>query len=403
MFSSNADGLGKKIHSLKNEIKETQSHIFTLQETQFKKKGRLNIKDFVIFESIRKNKEKGGSMTGIHESLEPVLIEEYSEKFELIVVEIKVAGKEVRVINGYGPQECWNNEEKMPFFVALEEEVSKARLEGKSIILELDANSKLGSKYIKNDPHTISPNGIILSGIIDRHDLIVANGLSQKSSGVITRKRSTVLRTEESAIDFVCVSSDMQELLVSIQIDEERNHVLTSFTRTKNGPKRHESDHNSIITKFNLEWKGKDKQSKTEVFNFNDKGGQKKFKEMTSDNTTLSSIFESSEDINKQTKQFIKKLNGILHQCFKKIKVKSTYNKEVDELFKQQKQLRLKVDVESKKKLKEIEEKLADKLADDMFKIVKEEVEKVDCESGGFNSGHLWKLKSKLRPKFNDK
>ena len=27
---------------------------------------------------------------------------------------------------------------------------------------------------------------------------------------------------------------------------------------------------------------------------------------------------------------------------------------------------------------------------------------KVDCESGGFNSGHLWKLKSKLRPKFND-
>ena len=46
---------------------------------------------------------------------------------------------------------------------------------------------------------------------------------------------------------------------------------------------------------------------------------------------------------------------------------------------------------------------MADKLADDMFKIVKEEVEKVDCESGGFNSGHLWKLKSKLRPKFNDK
>ena len=27
---------------------------------------------------------------------------------------------------------------------------------------------------------------------------------------------------------------------------------------------------------------------------------------------------------------------------------------------------------------------------------------KVDCESGGFNSGHLWKLNSKLRPKFND-
>ena len=38
-----------------------------------------------------------------------------------------------------------------------------------------------------------------------------------------------------------------------------------------------------------------------------------------------------------------------------------------------------------------------------MFKIVEEEVSKVDCETGGFNSGHLWKLKSKLKPKFNDK
>ena len=64
----------------------------------------MKIKDFIIFEAIRKNKEKGGSMTGIHESLEPVLIEEYSDKFELIVVEIKIQGKEVRIINGYGPQ-----------------------------------------------------------------------------------------------------------------------------------------------------------------------------------------------------------------------------------------------------------------------------------------------------------
>ena len=71
-------------------------------------------------------------------------------------------------------------DEKMPFFVALEEEVSKARLEGKSIILELDANSKLGPKYIKNDPHNMSQNGVILSGIIERQGLVVANGLSQK-------------------------------------------------------------------------------------------------------------------------------------------------------------------------------------------------------------------------------
>ncbi len=31
-------------------------------------------------------------------------------------------------------------------------------------------------------------------------------------------------------------------------------------------------------------------------------------------------------------------------------------------------------------------------MCEDMYKIVKEEAEKVDCDSGGFNSGHLWNL-----------
>ena len=105
-----------------------------------------------------------------HESLEPVLIEEYSENFEIIVADIKVAGKDIRIINAYGPQENWTSDEKMPFFVALEEEISKSQLDGKSIILELDANSKLGPKYIEKDLHPMSQNRVILSGIIDRRD-----------------------------------------------------------------------------------------------------------------------------------------------------------------------------------------------------------------------------------------
>ena len=91
---------------------------------------------------------------------------------------------------------------------------------------------------------------------------------------------------------------------------------------------------------------------------------------MTSNNTKLSSIFESNKDINKQTKQFIKKLDGVLHHCFKKIKIKGTPNKEFDDLFAQQKQLKSKVDAESKRKLKEIEDRLAEKMSDNMFKIV---------------------------------
>ena len=116
MFSANADGMNRKGHSLKHEIKESQSSIFTIQETKFKKKERFKLDEFIIFESIRKNKEKGGTMLGIHQSLEPVLIEEYDETFELIVAEFKVIHLEVRIITGYGPQESWKEYKKNALF-----------------------------------------------------------------------------------------------------------------------------------------------------------------------------------------------------------------------------------------------------------------------------------------------
>ena len=63
------------MHSLKYHIKECNAGVFTVQETNFKKKGRFKFKEFEIFEAIRQNKDKGGCMIGIHKSLEPVLIE----------------------------------------------------------------------------------------------------------------------------------------------------------------------------------------------------------------------------------------------------------------------------------------------------------------------------------------
>ena len=83
--------------------------IVTLQETHYRKKGKLNerLNDFEVFEAIRK-KVKGGTLIAVHKSLKPVLIEEHSEEFELLVVEAKIGNKEVRVMSGYGPQENWS-------------------------------------------------------------------------------------------------------------------------------------------------------------------------------------------------------------------------------------------------------------------------------------------------------
>ena len=67
------------------------------------------------------------------------------------------------MISGYGPQENWTEEKRMPLFTALETEIEKATLAGRAVIVEMDANAKLGRKYIRRDPHEMSPNGHILA------------------------------------------------------------------------------------------------------------------------------------------------------------------------------------------------------------------------------------------------
>ena len=93
----------------------------------------------------------------------------------------------------------------------------------------------------------------------------------------------------------------------------------------------------------------------------------------------------------------------MLHQCFKKIKITENAVKEEDILYSKQKELKSRTDPESKKKLAEIEEELVNLKSNDLHNIIKDEIEQIDCESGGFNSGHLWKIKSKLKSKENNK
>ena len=125
-------------------------------------------------------------------------------------------------------------EDKMPFFRSLEEEIVKAKFNGKSIYIQMDANSKLGPDIIAGDPNQQSENGKILYNIINRHVHTVMNGMKSKCKGIITRKRITSKVKECSIIDFVTVSEDIEVMISQVIIDEERDHVLTRYTKTKN-------------------------------------------------------------------------------------------------------------------------------------------------------------------------
>ena len=187
-------------------------------------------------------------MLGVHIDLQPVLIKEYSDEFELLVVEVTTGNHKMRIFTGYGPQENWDEQKRLQFFEAVESEVAAAELEGRSVIMSMDANSKLGPVYIEADPHVQSNNGKLLADIIERHALFVLNGLKQKCVGLITIQRNTVDGVEQSVIDFVIMSSDLINHVEYMHIDDMRENVLTKLVKSKKGKKRHtkkvESDHN---------------------------------------------------------------------------------------------------------------------------------------------------------------
>ena len=167
-------------------------------------------------------------------------------------MQIRAGDKDIMVMTGYGPQEHWKDDERLPFFTSLEEEIASAEYEGKSVIIVMDANSKLGPQIIPGDPHPMSKNGKVLEGIIERHALCVVNSLLEKRQGIITRERQTVNGIEQSIIDFVLMSSDLMDHIEHIHIDEDRVHVLSKNIKTKNGISYNESDHNIISTKLNI-------------------------------------------------------------------------------------------------------------------------------------------------------
>ena len=141
--------------------------------------------------------------------------------------------------------------------------------------------------------------------------------MRDKCVGVITRKRVTVDGTEESIIDHQIISEDLKDELESLLVDEERNHVLTKTTKTKNGVVKKQSDLNPLVSKFKMTWNKRVKSGRIEMFNLKNKDCQRRFKEITNHGTFLSEVFDTNDDLNKCTDLFIKRLNKVIGKSFK--------------------------------------------------------------------------------------
>ena len=388
----NAAGLKQKVKSLESKVEKLNPGCVFLQETKLYKKGQIAIDGFEPFEQVRDAGKGGGLLSLICKSFDPVLVYEGDDDIELLVVQGTIGKLKVRFINAYGPQEDDTSERIMSFYEALEEQIISAFDNGCGIIMECDANAKLGWDIIKNDPNAQSNNGVLLWSLVSRNNLTVVNSLDV-CNGTITRKRVTKIITETAVLDYFIVCDRMLTHVTKMEVDEKRVDILTKYAGKKGNGKLVESDHNLLIMYFDIHYEKEVKNPRIEFFDFNNLESQQLFFTETSHNK-LTNCFRDGCSVEENSQRFEKVFTRIVHKCFKKVRLRP---KKVDVVKEKLKQLdKLKTGKHNRESIEALEEEIQQTCAAENARIIREQVEQLLDVDGNFSPNLMWKVKSKV-------
>ena len=424
ILGSNANGIHGKLDSLKENIDFfNKPTCINLQETKLRFTGTIKLEGYQIFENVR-NGMGGGLLTAVSQDISPILISNGCENVEMLVVQGKIGNYDMRIFNCYGPQEISQSQRPSSeqqqivtqFWMEIENEVIKAKDEGCLVLIEMDANAKVGKNIINDDPNETSENGKLFLDFVSRQNLKILNA-SDKCAGVITRHRVTVNRTEESVIDYIVVCDTFATFLEEMVIDEKRIHVLTKYASKKGNRKKVQSDHNILYGKFSLKYNTKKKFLRREIFDFKNKEGQKLFYEATNLTKKFDNCFDHKNPIKENVNRYYKALDDLFHQNFKKIRITSKNSEPKDEKQKELlTKLKLKKNYEITLKttscklmktiltqqIEDLEEEVGTDICDKNAEKVKEHISEINTHEGKLSQIGFWKLKSKLCPRASD-
>ena len=144
---------------------------------------------YIVYEHLRKGKTAGGGLLfAIIQELSPALVRDGGSEVEAITVDINVKQMQIVCSTAYGPQENDSRGKKDIFWKYLDEDVKRAKFEGKEYILQGDLNAWLSQKIIPNDKRPQNMNGKVMEDFLKQNQLTVVNGL-KLCNGVFTRIR----------------------------------------------------------------------------------------------------------------------------------------------------------------------------------------------------------------------
>ena len=405
-IGTNAAGLTSKLHSFDALLKSINPTVFFIQETKLKQQGKIKTehsKKYQIFELNRKEKAGGGLAIGAIEEVKPVWISEGDDEVEILVVEIKIIDMKIRCICAYGPKETDCVDKKEKFWGKLTAEVENANLSECAIIIQMDGNLWGGPEVVKNDPNHINNNGKLFKDFLSKNPQLTVGNNLDICEGSITRSRKAGHKVEKSILDFFIFCEKMKPFVSEMIIDESKSYALSSYSKSRG--KIH-SDHNTMVVKFNLEW-SKKRPPREEYFNFKNKECQANFFKNTSNTKEFSFCFDNIESVRRQGELWFTQLQKSFHKSFKKVryngKIKET---EISKLFDVRRRLvqdikKCKDDTKNRleENLASVESEIADNVAEDNLKKIKENFQHLSNPDGLVNTNGMWNIKRKNFPK----
>ena len=132
-----------------------------------------------------------------------------------------------------------------------------------AILVQLDANAKVGKSVIPVDPNITSENGKLLLNLIERENLFLQN-ISPLCRGLITRQRSKWREIYFGLLDY----------LRNITWLSRKNgywwcsNIFIKYASVKGKQKIVKSDHNVMFAYFDIQFQNMNfKKQRCEVFN----------------------------------------------------------------------------------------------------------------------------------------
>ena len=398
----NCAGLNSKLNSLDSLISQLNAIVIFFTRVKHRKQGKIgaaNLKNYQVYQLIRKNSQGGGMAIAAHKDLNPIWLGEGNDETEVLSVQISVQEMKIRCVNAYGPQESAPVDIKDKFWKRLSFEANQADLTGAGFILEMDGNLWAGPELIPNDPNPMNKNGKYLKQFLDENENLVLVNSQHFCHGLITRLRKTVIRTEKAVLDFFIVCNKILPFIIKMLIDEDRKFSLTNF----NG-KVKDSDHFTLILEVNLSLQRRKKQ-RMEMFNFKNQECQELFHRNTSNRLELLQCFNNENSVVHQGDKWFQVLNNIFHESFSKIRITNKVKEtEVSKLMKQRTDLKSRKDVSIQDEVLDLEIEILEKK---ISKLVAEEnrnkvfnnFENLANTDGSTNTNGMWKLKKQIFPK----